>query len=151
MPNGVVRTYNAAKIMVIFNGVPLTGYADGTFVGIEMQNDGITTQVGADGEIARAVNSDRRCTVTVTLQQTSISNDFLSTMFSTDILTCGGLMGPILVQDLCGETLFAASSAWIVKPATAEFGKEITTRAWAIHTGNPTIYNIGGNAFSQNA
>jgi len=149
MPSGIVRTYNAAKILVIFNGVPLSGYADGTFVSIEMQNDGITTQVGADGEVARAVNSDRRCTVTVTLQQTSISNDFLSTMFSTDILTCGGLMGPILVQDLCGETLFAASYAWIVKPANAEFGKEIATRAWAIHTGNPAVYNIGGNAFRQ--
>jgi hypothetical protein len=143
-----VRTYNSAKVMVIFNGFPLSGFADGTFVGIVMQNDGITTQVGADGEIARAINSDRRCTVTVTLQQTSPANDFLSTMFSTDILTCGGIMGPILVQDLCGETIFMAPEAWIVKPADAEFGKEIQTRAWAIHTGAPTIYSIGGNAFS---
>src|SRR6188472_1379309 len=128
MPNGVVRTYNAAKILVVFNGVPLTGYADGTFVSIEMQNDGVTTQVGADGELARAVNADRRCTVTVTLQQTSPANDFLSTMFAVDALTCGGRIGPILVQDLCGDTLFAASEAWIVKPADIEFGKEVTTR-----------------------
>jgi hypothetical protein len=143
-----MRTYNAAKVLVVFNGFPISGFADGTFVGIVMQNDGITTQVGADGEIARAVNSDRRCTVTVTLQQTSPANDFLSTMFSIDVITCGGRTGPILVQDLCGTTIFAASEAWIVKPADAEFGKEILTRAWAIHTGAPAVYNIGGNAIN---
>jgi hypothetical protein len=144
-----MRSYNSSKVIVIFDGFQLTGFADGTFVGIVMQNDGITTQVGADGEIARAVNTDRRCTVTVTLQQTSPANDFLSTMFSIDVLTCGGRVGPILVQDLCGTTLFAASEAWIVKPADAEFGKEILTRAWAIHTGAPATYNIGGSVLNS--
>ena len=141
-----IRTYNAARVVVIYNGFNITGFADGTFINITMQNDGITTQVGADGELARAVNADRRCTVTITLQQTSNANDFLSTMFSVDALTCGGRIGPILVQDLCGDTLFAASEAWIVKPADIEFGKEITTRAWAIHTGAPGVYLVGGNA-----
>lgn len=140
-----MRSYNSAKVSVIFGGSALSGFADGTFVGIVMQNDGITTQVGADGEIARAVNTDRRCTVTVTLQQTSPSNDFLSTFFAVDVLTCGGRVAPILIQDLCGTTLFEAPEAWIVKPADAEFGKEILTRAWAIHTGAPAVYNIGGN------
>jgi len=143
-----IRTYNAAKVVVIYNGFSITGFADGTFINITMQNDGITTQVGADGELARAVNADRRCIVTVTLQQTSPANDFLSAMFMVDALTCGGRIGPILVQDLCGDTLFAASEAWIVKPADIEFGKEVTTRAWAIHTGAPGVYLVGGNAMT---
>jgi hypothetical protein len=140
-----VRTYNPSRVVVIMDGFPITGFADGTFVNITMMNDGITTQVGADGEIARAINSDRRCTVTITLQQTSPANDFLSVLFNTDILTCGGAVGPILVQDLCGETIFAASQAWITKPADLEFGKEITNRAWAIQTGAPGVYVVGGN------
>lgn len=143
-----MRTYNASKVLVIFNGFSMSGFADGTFVGIVQQNDGITTQVGADGELARAINTDRRCTVTITLQQTSPANDFLSTMYSIDILTCGGRVGPLLVQDLCGTTLFAASEAWISKPADAEFGKEIASRAWAIHTAAPSAYNIGGNVLN---
>ncbi len=141
-----IRTYNAARVVVIYNGFNITGFADGTFINITMQNDGITTQVGADGELARAVNADRRCTVTVTLQQTSPANDFLSTMFAVDALNCGGRIGPILVQYLCGYTLFAASEGWIFKPADIEFGKEVTTRAWAIHTGAPGVYLVGGNA-----
>lgn len=140
-----VHTYNAARVVVIVNGFNITGFADGTFININMVNDGITTQVGADGEIARAINTDRRCTVTVTLQQTSMANEYLSTLFNTDMLTCGGLIGPILIQDLCGTTLFMASQAWVVKPADTEFGKEILTRAWQLQTGAPTVYNIGGN------
>lgn len=140
-----MRTYNAARVTVIMNGHSVNGFADGTFVGITMINDGITTQVGADGEVARAINTDRRCTVTLTLQQTSESNTFLSNLFNLDMLTCGGRIGPVLIQDLCGDTLFAASQAWIVKPADIEFAKEITTRAWQIQTNSPSTYNVGGN------
>jgi len=139
------HTYNAGRVLVIVHGMPMSGFADGTFITITMINDGITTQVGADGEIARAINTDRRCTVTLTLQQTSVSNDFLSTLFNVDMLSCGGRAGPILIQDLCGTTLFAASESWIVKPADIEFGKEITTRAWQIQTGAPATYIVGGN------
>lgn len=140
-----VRTYNPSRIVIIVHGLPMTGYADGTFVNITMPSDGITTSVGADGEIARAINPDRRCTVTITLQQTSPSNDFLSTIFNMDILTCGGHVAPILIQDLCGETLFSASSCWVVKPADVEFSKEISNRAWQLQTGNPAFYTVGGN------
>jgi len=68
-----VSTYNPSRVMVIMHGFPLSGFADGTFVNITMPSDGITSVAGADGEIARAINSDRRCTVTVTLQQTSLA------------------------------------------------------------------------------
>lgn len=140
-----VHTYNPQKVVVIVNGFNVTGFADGTFVNIAMVNDAITTSVGADGEIARAIQSDRRCTVTLTLQQTSEANTFLSTLFNMDMLTCGGRIGPILIQDLCGDTIFSASQAWIAKPADIEYGKEISNRAWNIQTGAPGVYNVGGN------
>jgi hypothetical protein len=137
-----VKTYNPSRVTVVMNGFPMSGFADGTFVNITMTADGIVTQVGADGEIARAINTDRRCTVTISLQQTSPANAYLSTLFSMDTLTCGGTIGPILVQDLCGETLFMASQAWVVKPADVEFSKEISTRAWQIETGAPSVYLV---------
>lgn len=144
MPDAV-RTYNPARVTVIVHGFNVTGFADGTFVNIVQVADGITSQVGADGEIARAINVDRRCTVTITLQQTSEANDFLSRLYDADILTCGGKMGPIMVQDLCGSTLFAASVSWVVKYADVEFSKEISTRAWSLQTGAPSSFLVGGN------
>jgi len=137
-----VKTYNPAQVTVIVNGFPMSGFADGTFVNITMNADGIISSVGADGEIARAINTDRRCTVTISLQQTSPANAYLSSLFSMDLLTCGGIIGPILVQDLCGETLFMASQSWVVKPADVEFSKEISTRAWQLETGAPSVYTV---------
>jgi len=145
---GTTHTYNAKRVVVVMHGRPLSGFADGTFVAITMINDGITTQVGADGEIARAINSDKRCNVTITLQQTSMSNSFLSNLFQTDILSCGARMGPILIQDLCGDTIFAASECWVTKPADVEFSNELTNRAWTIQTSAPSQYNVGGNPFN---
>lgn len=144
----VVRTYNPSRVVVVVGGFPVSGYADGAFVNITMPADGVTAQVGADGEIARAINTDRRCTVTITLQQTSPSNDFLSTLFNVDILSCGATMVPILIQDLCGETLFMASQAWIVKMPDLEFAKEVGNRAWQLMTGTPAVYLAGGNSFN---
>ena len=66
-------------------------------------------------------------------------------MYSIDLLTCGGIVGPLVIQDLCGETIFMASQAWVVKPADVEFAKEITNRAWQIETGPPSVYLVGGN------
>jgi hypothetical protein len=147
MPN-VMRTYNPARVLVNVNGHNVTGFADGTFVAIAMVADGIVTQVGADGEIARAINTDKRFNVTITLQQTSQSNDFLSTLYDVDVLTCGAQAGPILVQDLCGTTIFAAASCWVTKPADVEFGKEIAERAWALQTSAPSEYRVGSNAIN---
>jgi hypothetical protein len=143
-----VRTYNPSRVVVVVGGFPVSGFADGAFVDIVMPSDGITSQVGADGEIARAINSDRRCTVTITLQQTSPANDFLSVLFNTDILTCGATMVPVLIQDLCGETIFMASQAWVVKMPDTQFSKEVTTRAWQLMTGAPAVHVVGGNSFN---
>jgi Protein of unknown function (DUF3277) len=145
MGSNVVRTYNPERVVVNVNGHNVTGFADGTFVAIAQVSDGITTQVGSDGEIARAINTDRRCNVTITLQQTSQSNDFLSNLHEVDMLTCGSKAGPIMVQDLCGTTLFAAASSWITKMPDTEFGKEISTRAWALQTGAPSTFRVGSN------
>ena len=56
--------------------------------------------------------------------------------------------GLYLFKTLRGDTIFAACDAWIVKPADIEFGKEVMTRAWAIHTGAPAVYVVGGNALA---
>jgi hypothetical protein len=140
-----VRTYNPQRVTVIVNGFEVTGFADGTFINISMVSDGITTQVGADGEIARAINTDKRCNVVITLQQTSPANDFLSGLYDADVLTCGGIAGPIQIQDLCGTTMFSASAAWVTKPADVEFAKEITNRAWTLQTGAPGTFLVGSN------
>lgn len=126
-----VKTYDPAKVSVIFNGVPLHGFADGTFVRIERDEDMFTKVTGADGETSRAKSNNRGGFAAVILQQTSESNDHLAAFAEADEINNAG-HGPLLVKDLNGTTLAFASSAWIKKKPNAEFGKEITDREWVI-------------------
>ncbi len=139
-----VRSYNPARVVVTVAGQQITGFADGTFVQVEPLSDGVSSQAGADGEVARALSSDHRHGVTLTLQQTSPSNAVLSALTDVDQATCGGTF-PITVQDLCGSQLFAAPQAWPVRKAKVEYSNEITPREWVFHTGKPITNVVGGN------
>ena len=141
---GTVRTYSPDKVKIIVGVLALTGFADGTFVSVEQMTDGVTSQAGADGEVARAMSADKRMRVTITLQQTSASNDFLSAAYLADQASGGDIPLPIAITDLRGCSLFFASSAWVVKMPTAEFGKEIGTREWVLETA-AADFNVGGN------
>lgn len=139
-----VHTYDPSRVIVTVAAATLSGFGEDTFVSIEEIGDGVTSTVGADGEVARAMSADRRCRVTITLQQTSAGNDILSALLAADRLGGGAGLFPIAVTDLRGRTVFSSSESWVVKNPTAEFGAEVGTREWTIETGSAT-YFVGGN------
>ncbi|KUE88885.1 hypothetical protein ASL20_09675 [Cupriavidus necator] len=139
------HTYDPARVNVTVAAATLSGFAEDSFVSIEELGDGVTSTSGADGEVARAMSSDRRCKVTIRLQQTSAGNDVLSTLLRADRLSGGSGIFPIAVTDLRGRTVFTSSEAWVVKLPQSEFGKEVGEREWEIQTGN-SFYHVGGNA-----
>ena len=126
-----VETYSPKRVEVIVAGVPMKGFADGTFVTVARANDSFATNVGADGEVSRTASADRTGTVTLTLQQTSDSNDFLSGLMTADELTLAGQF-PFLLKDTNGRTILESPCAWINKPADSEFGNELSNREWVI-------------------
>lgn len=142
---GEVRTYNPARVLVLVGGVPLQGFSDGTFVEIAPMSDRVTSKSGADGEVARSIGTDKRHTITITLQQTSPSNDALSAMLLADELSGGGLPVPVMVQDLSGRTVFSADRSWISKAPSLTYASEIEDRTWTMETGKPSVYTVGGN------
>lgn len=140
---GEVKTYASDQVVIIVGGVPLSGYADGTFVEIEQLGDGTSSQSGGDGEIARAFSPDKRYQVTCTLQSTSSSNDILNALLAADEVTRKGIF-PILIEDLSGRTLFGAAQAWVNKRPNAALSKNIETRPWVLTTG-AALYTLAGN------
>lgn len=138
------RTYASDLVLVIVGGVPMTGTAPDTFVNIEPTSDMVTSQVGADGEVARSRNSDRRATIEITLLGTSPSNDVLSGMVAADELS-GSAMFPVTVQDLRGTTMFLAPQAWIRRKPNITYGGEVGTRTWTLEAGAPSIWLVGGS------
>ncbi len=138
-----VETYSPKRVEVIVAGVPLRGFADGTFITAERTSDAFSTNVGADGEASRTASADRTGKVTITLQQTSDSNDFLSGLALGDEVSLNGQF-PFLLKDTNGRTLIEAPCAWIDKIANSEFSNELTDREWVISLGEMIPF-VGGN------
>lgn len=138
-----LKTYDPKQVSIIVGGFPLSGYADGTFVAIERDEDAFSLQIGADGEEARAKSNNLSGTITITLQQASEGNRILSDFAVADELTNSGVF-PVLVKDSSGASIHAAEQAWVQKVAPAEYGREGAEREWVIQTGRLRSY-VGGN------
>ncbi|EOX4865096.1 TPA: phage protein [Haemophilus influenzae] len=138
-----LATYAPDEVSIVIGAVIVSGFADGTFIDIEEMSDGVSSVAGADGEVARATSADPRKKVTLTLLQTSDTNDVLSELYAADKVSKNATF-PIAVKDLRGRSLFAASMAWVVKSAKLELGKEVGSREWTLETADGKLF-VGGN------
>ena len=142
--NPLVTNYDPKKVVMIFGGVPLGGYADGTFLEISPNDEeGMKKVVGADGEVARAQSNDNTNQVVFTLMQSSQSNAHLSAVRNADKLT-GKAIQPLAITDLNGSTLKYWPQAWIRGDPTEGFGKEVGERQWTLDTGQIAEGAVGG-------
>lgn len=142
----MANTYDPARVVVSYNGIKLSGFADGTFVEADRDGDSFTKHVGADGEVARSANADKSGTVKVTLLQTAAANDLLSAELTKDELTRANT-GSVFVKDLMGRTLVVGADAWLLRPAKVTLGKEVEGREWTIVVSKIEIV-VGGNVGS---
>jgi len=138
-----VKTYNPADVTLIFAGIPIEGIADGTFINVARDNPSYNKNIGSDGEGVRAKSNDKSGTITLTLMQSSLSNDALSALSILDEASGDGV-GPFLMKDNSGRTLCAAETCWLQKPSDVEFAREATTREWVFETDLLDMF-VGGN------
>ena len=141
---GGVFTYNPKEVIVTIGGIPMSGYSDGTFLEIVRTEQTWSTIVGADGFVTRGKTNNFSGTLTLTLKQSSPSNDVLSGFIIADELTNSGII-PILVKDLSGNSTYFAAQGWVQAYANSTFGKEINDREWTIALANLDLF-VGSNA-----
>ena len=138
-----VAQFDPKQVTVIFGGKIIQGFMDGTFITAERNEQAFNLKVGVDGSGARAKNNNRSGKVTLTLLQTSGSNDDLSSFAAADELSSTGAL-PLLIRDASGRTVVSALTAWVQKYANAEFAKEISNRVWVLET-DELIMLVAGN------
>lgn len=142
-----VKTYDPNNVQIIVGGVAMSGFADGTFINIAYDENLYNKTVGADGEVSRSRTNNRSATVTLTLKQTSSSNDELSALVLADELDNSGAV-PLMVKEIgSGRTLLFAQAAWVEKMPDIGYSKDIEDRAWTLGTSGLTTF-VGGNASS---
>lgn len=140
----MILSYDPHALSIICGGYIIEGFADGTFLTVDRNEDSWMLKMGADGMGTRAKSNNRSGRAVMTLLQSSKSNDDLSALAELDELGNAGVV-PLFVRDASGRTIITALSCWLIRPAPAEFGKEVSNRVWTLESDNIQIFN-GGNA-----
>lgn len=129
-----MNEFDPRSVSVTVNSTIITGFADGTFIKVEKNEDNFKTYVGAQGEVSRSISADKTGKITVTLQSTSPSYIYLNSLSTQNIDY------PAYVSDLNTGITYGGTSCRIVKPAAVEISKEITAREFTLDVAELT-YN----------
>lgn len=138
-----MKEYNPKDVSVVFAGKIISGWADGSMIKAGRNEQAWTLKVGVDGEGTRSKTNNKSGKVTITLMQSSASNDDLNALALADEISNAG-SGTFLMRDGSGRTLVSAANMWIQKTADADFEREVKERTWVLETDVLAISN-GGN------
>lgn len=138
----MARAYAPGEVAVVVGGFPLTNFGPDTFVSVEYNEDASTLQVGVDGEAAISFNKNLSGRFTLTLMQTSESNDVLMGIFAA--FKASKTLVPVIIKDINGRAVHAAEKAWPVRIPTVNYAKEAGTVEWVFET-DKLISFVGGS------
>lgn len=141
-----MKTWNLKKLIVVIGGVPISGFGENDAITFDHDEDEWEKVVGADGEVTRSRNNNRSGSITITLMQTSDSNDALEAIRLIDETTGAGIVG-VLVKDLTGRTVIGADRAWVRKRPSLEFGKRAGEREWILDCDQVAVFAGGSSPF----
>src|SRR5262249_10827640 len=109
------KNYSPDKVSFVFNGITITtGYAKGTFIEAERNEDGWKMYVGALGDVTRTKVLDHTGKVKLVLMAASPFNDLLQAFASADE-QFGLAFGELQMMDHSGSTEVHSVNAWIQK------------------------------------
>ena len=138
----VMKNYRAQDVALVF-GVPITGFAEGSFIKVSRNEEAFKYTPGVGKTGCRSATQNKSGRIEFTLLQSSLSNDYLSGLHNVDQETGDGIL-PALMKDLSGTSIHAAENAWIVKFPDAEQAVEVTNRVWILEC-DELLMNVGGN------
>lgn len=141
-----LKIYDSKAVSMIFAGILVDGgYDEDEFLTIEQSENDFVTVIGADGEVTRSKTNNGHAVIKVKLMQSSGANPALSALNNLDKLAGNGAgVGPMLIRDQQGTSIYTAAKCWIAKPPDVAFGKTAKPREWTFECEN-LIRLDGGN------
>lgn len=145
-------TYAPGRLIIVLTqestGIAheVTGFSEDAIVQIERMAETFTMYTGADNTSTRIYNANTSATFSLSLQQTSATNDILTALYKSDIESLDSTgMFSIHVKDSSGRSDFFSDEAYIGVVPNSNFNNSMQTREWVIHASNLETV-IGGNA-----
>lgn len=127
-------TIDPSALHVIMGGHRVSGYAPGTFVSVIYDVDAFVKTIGVDGEGAWFKSANLAAVLTLTLMQSSQSNDILSAFHISDRSAPGGLLRPLAINESNGTSAYITDKARVMKLPDSLWADSVQSRAWAIGT-----------------
>lgn len=163
-----VATYSPSDVSVVYGMKHLNGFMDGSFISIKRETALFSHQRSMDGTLALAMQKYSTYTVTLTLAQTSDSNQFLhslqklmlksltkldSTSPFSGLSSLSGIKTtvsnvisklPFIIKDGSGNSVFFARDVWLDTEPDVTYSAGMESRVWTIKCLNATN-SIAGN------
>jgi hypothetical protein len=130
-----MRAYSFQNIVVLINGVELTGWADGDdVIDVKRRTDSASDKVGAGGSMMVSLSTDKSGEVTFKLQQTSSSNKYLQGLMALQESGLASQFTPVNVhvQDTFRQDLATGTVGYLKKPADMTRGAAGATQEWTV-------------------
>lgn len=137
-----IKVFDPNQTSVVAGVSSIQGFAEDSMLSIETEDAkyGITSDV--HGDVTRFRQNKNIAKVTLTLTQSSPSNDVLSSFLEADRKSNAGVFN-FMIKDNSGTTLFTSVNAYVEKQAMVEFGNDNKNREWTIICINPSNF-VGG-------
>lgn len=138
-----LANYSPEDVNCLAFGIPLNGFADGTFITISKDKVAYGSTETADGQVARLYTNSQTYTISLTFHRGSTSNDILTKLWQLDELSQVGKF-PLFIKDLSGTDLFFSTNTWIEGLPNMVQSTNFDTRTWVLKSSQAVI-NIGSN------
>lgn len=149
MTTSRVATLSPIDVTVVISQSGFThvvsGYAEDSNIMVERGSDNFEKHVGVDNKTSRIYKADKSGMITLSLAQTSVSNDVLDLLQRNDAAArnSSGLFS-VTVKDGSGRSVYHSLEAWVGKVPNSAFGSSMQMREWVIQAAEMTSF-IGGN------
>lgn len=140
-----VNTYSPKDVSISFGGYPLAGWDSIT---ISRNAPSFVTVRGIRGKHTRIPSGDTSATITVSILQTSPSNDVLSEVHALDLQYGTGRLA-LTLKDSSGKSVFSSDEGYIVAYPEVVFSGGFEYRSWTIYCQTTKSYVVGGNTYPQ--
>lgn len=122
----MANVYDASKITTLINNKTVTGYKKGSFVTANKDEENVTAESNAHGEVIFSRNNSGLGTITITLNQTSPFVKILNGYANTNTPF------PIWVDDPTNKERRGGTEAFVTKVADASYSESAEGRAYTI-------------------
>jgi hypothetical protein len=129
-----VATYSAADMVILVNGIQISGFSDSDTVTVALDETKFTKYTGVDGVTSRSHNASDAGKFTFSLAQTSDANAVFAGFLKLDLADLGSnaVFGVAVLDPNNPSTFYLGTGAWVEGMPESGFAKEIGTREWVV-------------------